>query len=140
MDGSSNVTVVNTSALYVALYKLMSTAHTTKNSYGESRDLFQFTDCQGNGTTTTKISAFYSAEAIGPAWDGGGTWNREHVWPNSKGGTADVNAGTRNNEADIIMLRPETSSNNSSRGNKAFGISSGYYNPQSEFQKGYDGH
>lgn len=138
LDGSSNVTVVNTSALYGALYTLMSTSHTTKNSYGESRDLFQFTDCQDNGATTTKISAFYSGEAIGPAWDGGGTWNREHVWPNSKGGTADVSASTRNNEADIIMLRPETSSNNSSRGNKAFGESSGYYNPQSEFNNGYD--
>ena len=138
LNGASDVKVVNTSALYVALYQLMSSSHTTKNSYGESRDLFQFTDCQNNGTTTTKISAFYSAGAIGPAWDSGATWNREHVWPNSKGGDSDVNASTRNNEADIIMLRPETTNNNSSRGNKAFGEAAAYYNPEDEFVDEYD--
>lgn len=128
-DGSSNLTVVNTSALYVALYQLMSKAHTTKNSYDESRNLFQYTDIQKNGTEIPQISSFYSGKLVGPDWDSGKTWNREHVWPDSKGGGSDTGGSTRTNEADIMMLRPETSSNNSSRGNKAYGVSSGFYFP-----------
>ncbi|MBQ2701948.1 MAG: endonuclease, partial [Clostridia bacterium] len=42
-------------------------------------------------------------------------------WPNSK--------GDGNSENDIIMLRPTASDVNSSRGNKAYGESSGYYDP-----------
>ncbi len=122
LNGSSNLTTVNTSALYVALYNLMKNAHTKQTKYDETRDMYQYTDCQNNGTATKAISAFYSGEAVGPAWDKGATWNREHVWPNSKGGDG-------KNEDDIMMLRPETKSNNSSRGNEAFGESSSYFHP-----------
>lgn len=126
--GSADITLVNTSALYVALYQLMSEAHTKKTSYEHTKNLFQYTDSQANGVNSTAISAFYSGEEVGPAWDSGATWNREHVWPNSKGGASSGDGGGIN-ETDIIMLRPETSSNNSSRGNKAYGVSSGYYFP-----------
>ena len=126
--GSADITLVNTSALYVALYQLMSEAHTKKTSYEHTKNLFQYTDSQANGVNSTAISAFYSGEEVGPAWDSGATWNREHVWPNSKGGASSSDGGGIN-ETDIIMLRPETSSNNSSRGNKAYGVSSGYYFP-----------
>ena len=131
LKGSSTLTAVDTSPLYVALYELMSSAHTKKTGYDETRDMYQYTDCQGNGTVSTKISAFYSGEEVGPAWDSGITWNREHVWPNSKGGDG-------KNEDDIMMLRPETQSNNSSRGNAAFGESGGYYNPETKFTNDYD--
>lgn len=127
-DGSSNIEVVNTSALYVALYQLMSNAHKNKTSYEQTKHLFQYTDSQANGVNSTKISAFYSGEEVGPDWDSGKTWNREHVWPNSKGGSDDSDGGGIN-ETDIIMLRPETMNNNSSRGNKAYGVSEGYYFP-----------
>lgn len=132
--GSADITLVDTSALYIALYGYMKAAHTKTTSYDATRDMFQYTDCQNNGSPSNKISAFYSGDAIGPAWGTGTTWNREHVWPNSKGGEGESGA----NETDIMMLRPETQSNNSSRGNAAFGNSAGYYNPQSEFPKGYD--
>lgn len=128
LNGSSSLTAVDTSPLYVALYQLMSDAHTTKNSYEDSKDLFQYTDCQTNGSPSDKISAFYSGEEVGPAWDSGSTWNREHTWPNSKGGASSSDGGGVN-EVDIMMLRPETSSNNSSRGNKAYGESSAYFFP-----------
>lgn len=128
LDGSSNLTVVNTSALYIALNELMKDAHTKTNSYEDTKTLMAFTDIQNNGTVSNKISAFYSGEEVGPAWDSGSTWNREHTWPNSKGGSSSSDGGGVN-EVDIMMIRPETSSNNSSRGNKAYGESSGYYNP-----------
>ena len=128
LDGSSNLTVVDTSALYMALNTLMKNAHTKTNSYEDTKTLMAFTDVQNNGITSNKISAFYSGDEVGPAWDSGSTWNREHTWPNSKGGSSSSDGGGTN-EVDIMMIRPETFSNNSSRGNKAYGVSSGYFNP-----------
>ena len=128
MNGSSSTTSVHTSDLYVALYELMDGAHTYTTSYDATRDMYQYTDCQNGGTSSAKISAFYSGEEVGPAWDAGSTWNREHVWPNSLG-SSDGSNSNKVNETDIMMLRPETSSNNSGRGNKAFGESDGYYDP-----------
>lgn len=128
LSGSSDLTIVNTSALYVALNQLMKSAHQTFNTYEHTKTLLALTDCQANGSTSDKISAFYSGTEVGPGWDSGSTWNREHTWPNSKGGSDDSDGGG-DNEVDIMMIRPETSSNNSSRGNKAYGVSSGYYYP-----------
>ncbi len=128
LNGSSNLTVVDTSALYIALNALMKNAHSKTNSYEDTKTLMAFTDIQNNGITSNKITAFYSGEEVGPDWDSGSTWNREHTWPNSKGGASSSDGGGVN-EVDIMMIRPETSSNNSSRGNKAYGVSSGYYNP-----------
>ena len=126
--GSSSTASVPSSALYKQLQNLMKNAQTYQTSYDATRDLFRYTDCQNNGSPSS-ISAFYSGTAVGPAWDSGKTWNREHVWPNSKGDD------TGNGENDIMMLRPETSSNNSARGNKAYGESSSYYDPNGLGQK-----
>ena len=127
-SGSSNLTIVDTSALYIALNQLMKGAHTKTNSYEDTKTLMAFTDIQNNGSVSDKISAFYSGDEVGPGWDSGATWNREHTWPNSKGGSSSSDGGGVN-EVDIMMIRPETSSNNSSRGNKAYGEGSAYYNP-----------
>ena len=114
------------SALFKALQTLMTNAHSYKTSYDATKSLYKYTDCENSGG---KISSFYSGKAIGPSWDGG--WNREHTWPNSKGlGGSDEN--------DIMMLRPTSTSENSSRGNTAYGKSSGYYNPNSESGGKYD--
>ncbi len=114
--------------LYNILQDLMEGKHSHKTSYNETKDLYQYTDCQNGGG---KISSFYSGKAIGPSWDG--SWNREHTWPNSKGlGGQDEN--------DIMMLRPTSTSENSSRGNTAYGESSGYYDPNSESGGRHDLH
>lgn len=128
LSGSASRDSVPSSALYQELKSLMTTNHKKITSYAETRDLFQYTDCEGSGKVSKKISSFYSGTAIGPAWDGGGTWNREHTWPNSKGDASG------NGENDIFMLRPTSKSENSSRGNKAYGEtnSTSYYNPNSE--------
>ena len=115
------------SALYDALQNLMSSKQTYQTSYNATKDLFMYTDCQGGGG---KISSFYSGMEIGPSWDG--RWNREHCWPNSKGDASG------NGENDIMMLRPTSTSENSSRGNKAYGEGSGYYNPNNESNGTYD--
>ncbi len=132
LNGSSNITSVPSSELYKKLKNLMVSNHTTVTSYNDTRPLFQYTDCQNSGETSNKISSFYSGKEIGPEWDSGKTWNREHVWPNSKG---DLSG---NGENDIMMLRPTATSENGSRGNKAYGTSSSYYNPNSESNGKHD--
>ena len=126
LSGSTNTSSVPSSALYKALKSLMTNAHTHQTNYNETKDLYRYTDCENGGGT---ISSFYSGKAIGPSWDGG--WNREHTWPNSKGLGG-------NDENDIMMLRPTSTSENSSRGNTAYGKSSGFYNPNKESNGAHD--
>ena len=125
--GGTSTSTAPSSALYKALQNFMKSNHSHITSYAETRDLYKYTDCQNSGG---KISSFYSGTLIGPAW-GEGSWNREHTWPNSKGLGG-------NDENDIMMLRPTSTSENSSRGNTAYGQSSGYYNPNSESGGKYD--
>ncbi|MBQ7088113.1 MAG: endonuclease [Clostridia bacterium] len=132
LNGSASVGSVPSSALYKELQSLMKSNHDYETSYNATRNLFQYTDCQNSGKTSKKISSFYSGALIGPAWDGGSTWNREHTWPNSKGDASG------NGENDIFMLRPTSKSENSSRGNTAYGESSSYYHPNSESGGKYD--
>ena len=127
LSGSSTVSSVPNSALYNELQDLMVGNHKTQTSYDETKDMYAYTDCQesGLGADGKKISSFYSGKLIGPEWDGGSTWNREHTWPKSK-----CAAGEKSKAAtDIIMLRPTASSENSSRGNKAYGTGENYYDP-----------
>ncbi len=134
LSGSSNTDSVPSSALYQALNDLVTDAQAKTTSYDDTRYLFRFTDCQGSALTDDSISCFYSGNDIGPEWDSGSTWNREHTWPNSKG---DANG---NGENDIMMLRPTSSNINSSRGNKAYGeeTTTSYYNPNNEAGGNYD--
>ena len=124
--GSTSSSGVPSSALYSSLHTLMKSKHKTETSYNATRDKFKYTDCVNSNYSN--ISSFYSGKSLNGAWDGGATWNREHTWPNSKG---DLSG---NGENDIMMLRPASVSENSSRGNKAYGEGSGYYDPNGEGQ------
>ncbi len=108
------------SDIYKALQSMMKAEHFYETSYDATKSLFCYTDCVGNNYA--KISSFYSGKELTGKWDG--TWNREHTWPNSK--------GNGNAENDIMMLRPTWVQENSSRGNTAYGQSSGYYDPNGE--------
>ncbi len=128
LSGGTGVSDAPASALYAKLKALMKTAHKHETGYQETRYLYKYTDCEGGGG---RISSFYSGDPIGPEWDSGTTWNREHTWPNSKG-----LAG--NDENDIMMLRPTATSENGARSNKAYGESAGYYDPNSESGGAHD--
>lgn len=124
--GGSSTSTAPSSALYEALQTLMESKQTYQTSYGATRDLYCYTDCiQSN---YSKISSFYSGEVLSGTWDNGATWNREHTWPNSKGDASG------NGENDIMMLRPTSVKENSSRGNKAYGESSAFYDPNQHGQ------
>ncbi len=107
------------SALGTALHNMLVSKQTYTTSYNGTRDLYCYTDCEQNAD---KISSYYSGTLIGPKWDGGKTWNREHTWPNSKGLDG-------SDENDIMMLRPTSTKENGDRGNNAYGTGSGYYDP-----------
>ena len=130
LSGSATESAIPSSALYKRLRSIMAGAQSYVTSYDATKSLFKYTDCQGSGKTNSKISSFYSGTGIGPSWDGG--WNREHTWPNSKGDKAG------SGENDLMMLRPTASSENSSRGNAAFGLGGSYYDPNSESNGAYN--
>ena len=133
LSGASAIGDVPYSDLYDALHELMYENLDKPTSYGDTRDMFKYTDCQNSGGA---ISSFYSGESIGPEWDGGATWNREHTWPNSKSnGKSDTNT---QRETDIMMLRPASVSENSSRSNTAYGEGSSFYHPNKEGNGTYD--
>lgn len=73
---------------------------------------------------TNKILTIYTRKEVNAVWDGADTWNREHVWPQSKGWFKTSGAGS-----DLHHLRPELTNENSRRGNKPFTDQnkSGYY-------------
>ncbi len=126
--GGSGTEDATDSPLYAFLHDFLAGKQTHVTTYGETRGLYRYTDCMANQADF--ISSFYSGRKLNGAWDNAATWNREHTWPNSK--------STGQQENDIMMLRPTSVKENSSRGNLAFGESSGYYNPNSESDGRFD--
>ena len=120
LSGGSSQSNAPQSSLYSSLAQLMKSSHSYVTSYDATKQMYGYTDCvSGNGS---QMSSFYSGKTLSSKWDSAATWNREHTWPKSK------NNGTSAQD-DIMMLRPTSVSENSSRGNTAYGESSGYYDP-----------
>ncbi len=121
--GGTTQSNASSSDLYKKLKTLMTNAHDYIIGYQATRDLYKYTDCLRSNNS--KISSFYSGTTLNGEWDGGNTWNREHCWPRSKC----INQSKAQDSADIMMLRPTSVNENSSRGNTAYGESGGYYDP-----------
>ncbi len=122
LPGGTDASDAPTSTLYAALAVQMKEHHTYINGYQETRYLYRYTDCVSGDIT--QFSSFYSGTMYDGTWVGGSSspWNREHTWPNSKG----LNGS---DEDDLMMLRPTIAKENSSRGNKAYGESDGFFDP-----------
>lgn len=83
-------------------------------SYDAVRYILDETDTDPNNSNN--LILLYKGNSINNDWDGGSTWNREHVWAKSHGDFGNnAPAGT-----DLHHLRPTDPSVNSSRGNKDF--------------------
>lgn len=78
-------------------------------------------------TDSNKILLFYTRKEISNQWDGGKTWNKEHVWPRSTGWFQTTGAG-----CDAHHIRAVDAAENSRRGNTPYGFGSGYYTPKDE--------
>ncbi|MBE6619570.1 MAG: hypothetical protein E7626_07345 [Ruminococcaceae bacterium] len=114
---------LSSSELKSTLSTLMRSTHTEITSYNDCRDFVWQTDCENNNTSrATTLYTDYQMQSS--EWAGSWTCNREHVWPQSKGG-----GNTSGGGADLHHIRPEKASVNSSRGNKSFGTGSGMYVP-----------
>ncbi len=111
--------------LFGSLNTLM--GNTCKNggngySYGNLRNAYANVDKDLN--KSGYIIGFYNGQSFSGVWDSGKTWNREHTWPQSKGAKDYTPMGY-----DMQSVRPTLKSVNSSRGNKGFGESGTYYDP-----------
>jgi len=86
----------------------------TYQSYGEARYILQETDADPDNPDN--IILIYTRLRVPREWDGGQTWNREHVWPNRRfPGDRESNLGS-----DLHNLVPADPGENSSRGYKYF--------------------
>ena len=117
------------SALYRELQSMMKSEHSKITTYNGTKDMYQYTDCVTSNTS--KVSVFYLGELRNSTWNGS-TYNREHTWPKSKGVVED---STVNDTADIMTLRATDNTENSRRGNKAYGEGSSCYDPNKNGQK-----
>ncbi len=123
LSGGTSQSNAPSSALYSELKELMEKTHTFYTYYDGNknvRDYYKYTDCVSSNTS--QVALLYRCIMVSSKWDSGSTWNQEHMWPQSK-------LSNSKQIGDIMHLRPSNPSENSSRGNTAYGKSVGYYNP-----------
>ena len=90
--------------------------------YADHKEYQQYIEIDPKGTIPMgKMLGFYDNTIVNGAWDNQATWNREHVWPNSRGGSSV--------EGDLHMVRPTSVKINSERGNNVYGTVTGSYDP-----------
>ena len=115
---------LNGNELKLALRKITTKGY-VNIQYSELNNFLGTTDA--SPTNPNKMLLFYLRTEISPTWDGGKTWNKEHVWPRSQGWFQYTEAG-----CDAHHIRPVDSGENSRRGNKPYGVGSGFYTPKDE--------
>lgn len=111
------------STLKSSLRSLISTTHTYITSYDDCKDPAIVKKTDGDPNNSNNIILFWSEISRNGAWDGGTSWNREHVWPQSQGWFTTSGAG-----ADLHHIRPVDMSVNSTHNNHPYGeVSGGSY-------------
>ncbi len=81
--------------------------------YGALRDYLPYTDA--DYSNKNNLILFYCNQPAPSEWDSGHTWNREHMWPDSLGGSA--------LEGDLHSMRPTDPRLNTTRSNNQYGES-----------------
>lgn len=94
-------------------------------NYGDARFSAPTTDADPNAPGN--ILLIYNRASVSGTWDGGATWNREHVWPDSRlgAGNNDPSNTYVGPASDQFNLRPCNPSINSSRSNTPYGPDNG---------------
>jgi endonuclease I len=103
-------------ALFLELRSIINTGFISI-SYGEARDILQISD--RDPSNSSNLILVYRGTSVKATWDGGITWNREHVWPQSLLGVSVTNT-SRNVGSDLQNLKPANPAENTSRSNKYF--------------------
>ncbi|MCQ2742014.1 MAG: endonuclease [Bacilli bacterium] len=97
----------------------MASVKTKSSSYDDLKTILCSSDLDPAGSG--KMLGFYDATKLNAVWDSAATWNREHVWPDSRG------VGKSGPGSDPHMIRPASVKINSSRGNSMYGESGSTY-------------
>ncbi len=118
------ITATSGTALLGQLHDLITTTHTRYTSYSDCRDYATVTDPALN--EESGIVEFYTHETITTyigTSNAAGTWNREHVWPQSlsKDSSGRQLWGKEGGGADLHHIRPSEKEMNGTRGNDKFG-------------------
>ena len=92
-------------------------------TYADVRQALEIVDLQVGSSST--LYGIYDGASFPASWDGGATWNREHVWPNSRLGLERVEDYQRNQATDLHNLRASSVSINSSKSDRFFSEGSG---------------
>ena len=109
--------------LKAELRTLITKTHTKITSYEDCKDPTLVVKTDADPNNSSKIYLYWSEISVAAKWDGGTTWNREHVWPQSQGWFSTSGAGS-----DMHHIRPTDASVNSSHGNSPYGeVSGGKY-------------
>ena len=108
----------------ISLRSLINKSGSETTSYSSLGPVLE--KCDKDPTNPNKIVPFYheAEDSVTPNWNS--NINKEHTWPNSRG------AGKTGPGSDPQIIRPTLKEDNSSRGNKMFGV--GYeaaYDPMS---------
>lgn len=103
---------------------LGSTCLLARPNYSYNSLRFAYVNVDRDLNTEGNIIGFYDGSSFSGTWDNGYTWNREHVWPQSKGASKDECMGY-----DMQSVRPALKEENGSRGSKAYGETGSYYDP-----------
>jgi beta-lactam-binding protein with PASTA domain/endonuclease I len=98
------------STLQSQLQNIMTSGHSV-TSYDQFRYISKYFDTDPYNSQNILLS--YNRQSVNSGWDSGNTWNREHVWPQSRQGSSD-------NLGDPHAIRPCDPSVNSSRSNLPF--------------------
>ena len=120
-----NLRALSGNELFGALNTLMgNTCKLLESGYDYNALRYAYVSVDKDLNNSGNIIGYYDGQSMSGAWDGGTTYNREHTWPQSKGADKDTPMGY-----DMQSVRPANTAINSSRGSKAYGESSNYYDP-----------
>lgn len=101
--------------------------------YGDARDILQESD--EDPDNPSNVMLVYTGYSVSSTWDSGLTWNREHVWPQSRLGVyVSYDDDFPSKATDIHNLKPSDPDENASRSNDYFSTVSGsdFYEPRDE--------
>ncbi|MEM7623070.1 MAG: endonuclease [Planctomycetota bacterium] len=102
------------------LASAMTSGH-IQRAYGDFR--FSAAAHDADPSSGGQILLVYNRASVPATWNSGTTWNREHVWPQSRQPGSASNS-SRGNLGDPHALRPANPGINGARGNRPFGFAS----------------
>lgn len=103
--------------------------------YGDARNILPISDA--DPSNNNNLILIYTGFSVDKSWDGGETWNREHVWPQSRLGVhVDYDNDFPSKATDIHNLKPADPDENETRSNDYFSDVDGnyFYVPRDEIK------